>query len=288
MMKQFTSEIPPEPEPLALSPAPSKRPRRHLGGVLVILFSLTALLTGGYLLFQGLQPETVIQEHPLPTQADLQVEPVAVPVEDPALTQLWPVERSETGGGEPAWEKVGLGDPVTEMSVVNMEPSSVLFPAIKSYSLIRGGAEFGESKYSNFQGLQIPYNPRRAAWYSDGAPLVGGENGTTVLASHISKGRTHGTFYDLHTLAGGETVWTKDASGDVQQWEVVRLWHALHTNFPQEYFSADGVRQLVLTTCGGKLNSQGYYRENIFAVAVPVGEPITADYLASLQTGAAG
>ena len=51
---------------------------------------------------------------------------------------------------------------------------------------------------------------------------------------------------------------------------MTRVWNTDHKSFPQEYFSNEGERQLVLTTCGGRVNAQGYYRDNIFVIAKPV------------------
>ncbi len=42
-----------------------------------------------------------------------------------------------------------------------------------------------------------------------------------------------------------------------------------HTAFPQEYWSAEGERQLVITTCGGRVVG-GQFKQNIFAIATPV------------------
>ena len=65
-------------------------------------------------------------------------------------------------------------------------------------------------------------------------------------------------------------VWTADGDGNKQAWAVTKVWHTGHKNFPEEYFASDGERRLVLTTCGGRINRYGYYRENIFVVATPI------------------
>jgi hypothetical protein len=53
-----------------------------------------------------------------------------------------------------------------------------------------------------------------------------------------------------------------------------------HTNFPQEYWSKTGTRQLVVVTCGGRV-SAGHYDKNVFAIATPV---VTAPTKVKAQT----
>lgn len=60
------------------------------------------------------------------------------------------------------------------------------------------------------------------------------------------------------------------AEGKLSAWKVTRLHTMMHTEFPQEYWASDGVRQLVVTTCADYDPKKGFYTKNIFAVATPV------------------
>jgi sorbitol-specific phosphotransferase system component IIBC len=91
------------------------------------------------------------------------------------------------------------------------------------------------------------------------------------VASHVSQASGWGALRYLYTLRGGEMIYTNDASGHTQQWQLTQMRMRMleHTDFPQEYWSKDGVRQLVVVTCGGTIRS-GHYDKNIFAIAKPV------------------
>lgn len=96
--------------------------------------------------------------------------------------------------------------------------------------------------------------------------------GTTFIASHVAWTKKHrGALYTMATdVKKGELIWAKGFDGSLSTWRVNGMWTAEHEAFPPEYFSAKGERRLVLTTCGGRVNSQGYYQQNVFLVAAPV------------------
>lgn len=96
--------------------------------------------------------------------------------------------------------------------------------------------------------------------------------GTTFIASHVAWTKKHrGALYTMATdVKQGQLIWAKGFDGSLSTWRVNGMWTAEHEAFPPEYFSASGPRRLVLTTCGGRVNRQGYYQQNIFLVAAPV------------------
>ena len=94
--------------------------------------------------------------------------------------------------------------------------------------------------------------------------------GTTFLGSHSGYAGAWGAYINTAYLAGGETVRTKDGSGNLQRWQVNRVRYMHHTEFPQEYWNADGPRRLVLATCGGTVAADGIYSQNVFVEAKPV------------------
>lgn len=101
--------------------------------------------------------------------------------------------------------------------------------------------------------------------------MTGGE-GTTFIASHVAWTKRHrGALYTMATdVSQNELIWVKGFNGSLSTWRVSGMWVAEHQAFPEDYFSATGPRRLVLTTCGGRVNSYGYYQQNVFLVAEPV------------------
>lgn len=96
--------------------------------------------------------------------------------------------------------------------------------------------------------------------------------GTTLIASHVAWTKRHrGALYTMATdVSQNELIWVKGFDGSLSTWRVSGMWVAEHQAFPEDYFSATGPRRLVLTTCGGRVNSYGYYQQNVFLVAEPV------------------
>lgn len=187
------------------------------------------------------------------------------------------VENADTGGGEDGWVSSNAAVPVTSMSVAGMEPMSVFVPEAKMYSLARGSDAFAQSKYEGMTSIAIPDNPHRSVWHSAGGAMAGtntdgtpATEGTTFLGSHSGYAGQWGAYYHMAYLTGGETIWTKDAAGTLQRWQVDRVQYMPHTEFPQEYWDKGGVRRLVLTTCGGTFGADGIYNENVFVEAKPV------------------
>ena len=96
--------------------------------------------------------------------------------------------------------------------------------------------------------------------------------GTTLIASHVAWTKRHrGALYTMATdVKQNQLIWVKGFDGSLSTWRVNGMWFAEHQAFPEDYFSATGPRRLVLTTCGGRVNSYGYYQQNVFLVAEPV------------------
>lgn len=101
--------------------------------------------------------------------------------------------------------------------------------------------------------------------------MTGGE-GTTFIASHVAWTKRHrGALYTMAIdVKQNQLIWVKGFDGSLSTWRVSGMWVAEHQAFPEDYFSATGPRRLVLTTCGGRVNSYGYYQQNVFLVAEPV------------------
>lgn len=163
------------------------------------------------------------------------------------------------------------------MTVEKMQPLHYFVPALGAYSEIVPSDGFEATRYSNFDSIVIPFDDAKSVWYSGGGSLgdnAPGTTGTTMFASHVTNGVNWGVLRYLYALKGGELVYAKDAAGKLTAWKVTEVYTKFHTDFPQEYWSAAGVRQLVLVTCGDYDPASGNYLQNVFAVAVPV-DPVT-------------
>lgn len=263
----FTPPRPAPTEPRRSEGAAAVQSRSHgpKGGrpVTILLIALViALVTGaGLLAYQGLKPvDATAAEAPVPTHLfktkatgtatgpDGKTQPVAV-----------------TGGNGPAGH-------AKVMTASDMGNNSLFIPALGVYMPLEGDSTFVASRYAGFDTIKVPSNPRYGVWYAGGAPLVGSDAGTTLVASHVSQASGWGALRYLYTLRGGEMIYTKDATGKTEQWQLTQMRVSEHTDFPQEYWSKDGVRQLVVVTCGGVVRG-GHYDKNVFAIATPIGPP---------------
>lgn len=275
----------------APTPRPRASTRRRLALAAVLAFIVLALGAGTWMIVAGNTP--VAQDAPLPDVPDrvapADQQPVGpdgigkAPVDGrgPTAENPYPgavrVENADTGGGDKGWTSPRYAVPVTLMSTELMEPMSVFVPAAKMYSLARPSDSFIPSKYAGFDSITIPDNPHRTVWHSGGGAMAGtnadgspATAGTTFLGSHSGYTGLWGAYVNVAYLKGGETVWTKDAQGKLQRWQVSRVRYMPHQEFPQEYWDKTGPRRLVLTTCGGTSGADGVYNENVFVEAKPV------------------
>jgi hypothetical protein len=184
-----------------------------------------------------------------------------------------PASEFDTPPDAPAVGPTGT-DPVdvggVDMTAASMGPNTLFIPALGVYMPVEADSKFVKSKYAGFDTLKIPNNPKHGVWFKGGAPLYGGETGVTMIASHVSNSTGWGALRYLYKLKGGEMIFTKDGAGQLQSWKMTRMRVEKHTDFPQEYWSSEGKRLLVVTTCGGTLTPNRHFKQNLFAVAVPV------------------
>jgi hypothetical protein len=118
--------------------------------------------------------------------------------------------------------------------------------------------------------LVIPADVHSVGWYSGGGKL-GAKTGTLLLAGHVNYvGQGWGAFGHLADLQRGATVFTTDSAGAVQAWRVTAVTAVLQTRLPQDIFDASGPRRLVLVTCGGTLEPDHLYNDNVVVYATPV------------------
>lgn len=235
------------------------RRRRRVTTAVVMVVALGLIALGAHFVMKGLAGETV-EEMPLPEETF-------------AVTEGEAVTRAQEQAGDP---DAGAEPPA---GLEAMGPNQVWVPQLDpGLADARPDQEFVPSKYAGLPTLRIPSDPREAVWYSAGGPMWGGDEGTTLVAAHVATRKNPGVFRGIDKLQPGDVVWTTDADNRRQAWAVTQLWAAEHKAFPQEYFSAEGERRLVITTCGGRINAQGYYAQNVFLVAVPVTVPGSTVY----------
>lgn len=280
-------------------PQPQSKKQSKLGLLGLVLFMVLSLGAGTAMIIVGSQE--VVQDAPLPDKPDYiapadqlpvgadgveqnpdQAEPAVEAEADRGSAQhpssgAVKVENADTGGGVAGWDSPRNTVPVTTMSTKLMEPMSVFVPEAKMYSLARPSDSFAQSKYAGLFSITIPDNPHRTVWYSDGGALAttntdgsAATAGTTFLGSHSGYAGAWGAYINTAHLKGGETIWTKDAQGELQRWQVDRIRYMHHTEFPQEYWKSNGDRRLVLATCGGTVGADGMYLQNVFVEAKPV------------------
>lgn len=235
-----------------------KGPRGGRPVTILLLVLIVALVAGaGLLARQAFLPEDV--SAPVPTHL-FKEKATGVATGPDARTQ--PV--AVTDGPQQ-----GKAAQLTKMTVADMGNNSLFIPALGVYMPLEGDSTFVASRYAGFETIKVPTNPRYGVWYAGGAPLVGADAGTTLVASHVSQASGWGALRYLYTLRGGEMIYTKDAAGKTEQWQLTQMRVSEHTDFPQEYWSKDGARQLVVVTCGGVVRG-GHYDKNVFAIATPV------------------
>jgi len=246
-------------KPVTLPAGKTRKRKRPSRAVTVLLWVLlTSLLLGGVgALYLGYMQQGHVHQVPVPSQ-DVKV-PASAPVR---------------GADGDALVDTNAGP----MSVKHMAPLHYFIPALGVYSEIEPSETFAPTEqYANFDSIKIPWDDSKSVWYSAGGSL--GDNGpattgTTLLASHVTNGVHWGVLRYLYTLKGGELVYAKDAAGKLTAWKVTDLFTRFHTDFPQEFWSAKGVRQIVVVTCGDVDAVTGEYLKNVFAVATPV-DPVT-------------
>lgn len=117
--------------------------------------------------------------------------------------------------------------------------------------------------------LQVPENPKRVGWYSQG--FAPGDDGPAVLVGHVDSYRGPGVFARLHEMVAGDTVTIRRADGSLSGWVVQRVETFAKRDFPTEdVYVGDGTPTLRLVTCGGEFDAKAKsYLSNVVVFAVP-------------------
>jgi hypothetical protein len=120
--------------------------------------------------------------------------------------------------------------------------------------------------------MEVPPRAGTVGWYRFGASP--GQQGSAVLAAHVSWGGERGAFYRLRDLPPGAAIEVTFEDGSVRRFRSAALASYDKEGLPvEEIFRRDGDPVLTLITCGGAFNpSLRSFEDNVVAYAVPVPE----------------
>ena len=120
--------------------------------------------------------------------------------------------------------------------------------------------------------MEVPPRAGTVGWYRFGASP--GQQGSAVLAAHVSWGGERGAFYRLRDLPPGAAIEVTFEDGSVRRFRSAALTSYDKEGLPvEEIFRRDGDPVLTLITCGGAFNpSLRSFEDNVVAYAVPVPE----------------
>jgi hypothetical protein len=117
--------------------------------------------------------------------------------------------------------------------------------------------------------LEVP-PAAEVGWYRYGS--APGASGSAVLAAHVDYDGEAGAFFRLRDLEVGAPVEVELAGGDRRSFVVTELLQVPKVELDPAWFARSGAARLVLITCGGEFDrSARSYRDNVVAVAEPVG-----------------
>ena len=117
--------------------------------------------------------------------------------------------------------------------------------------------------------LQVPEDPQRAGWYSQGpAP---GAHGSAVVVGHVDSYEGPGIFVGLSGLPKGAEIDVRRSDGTTATFVVQSVDSYSKTDFPtQQVYRGDGAPSLRLITCGGTFDRKAKsYQENVVVLATP-------------------
>lgn len=121
--------------------------------------------------------------------------------------------------------------------------------------------------------LQVPADPQRAGWYTEGA--APGDPGPAVIVGHVDSYRGPGVFARLGTLRPGDRIQIRRADGTLVTFAVQAVRSFAKRRFPTALvYAGDGRPSLRLITCGGGFDPRSrHYLSNtvVFASLLPPG-----------------
>ena len=119
--------------------------------------------------------------------------------------------------------------------------------------------------------VAVPTNTRQVGWFRLGP--TPGQLGASVLLGHVDSYRGPAVFFRLNLVKVGAIIKVTLGSKAVLKFRVVKVATYLRRAFPSKLvYSAHGVRELNLVTCGGAFNrAVRSYVANVVVFSVYVG-----------------
>lgn len=117
--------------------------------------------------------------------------------------------------------------------------------------------------------LQVPEDPARAGWYSQGpAP---GDDGPAVIVGHVDSYLGPGIFARIRGMKPGELIKIRRADGSLAVFAVTQVVEYAKRDFPTEVvYRGNGDTSLRLVTCGGEFDRRSKsYLSNVVVFAAP-------------------
>ena len=172
-------------------------------------------------------------------------------------------QASEPERVEPQVDVVPPPAPTTGAAAVQVsDPTRVVIAAIGVDATLTsvGLRADGEMAVPDF-GL--------AGWYDEGPRP--GEAGPAVIVAHVSSSRGPDVFKRLDELRAGDPVVIERQDGSRSTWAVTRSEQTDKDELPVDRIW-DDTRQPVLRliTCGGTIQADGHYDDNVIVYAEPV------------------
>jgi hypothetical protein len=118
--------------------------------------------------------------------------------------------------------------------------------------------------------LGVPADVDLTGLWAGGGP-ISGVRGTVLIDGHVNYvGQGDGALYPLARVKPGALIATSTRSGITVWWRAVHVVSMLKQALPQGIFTNSGPRRLVIVTCGGLLEADGHYDDNVVLYARPL------------------
>lgn len=118
--------------------------------------------------------------------------------------------------------------------------------------------------------LGIPEDPSVLGWWADGA-RPGADRGTAIIAGHVnSSDHGPGALAELYRLRPGDTIIVIGAGKRIRYRVEALRQYTKHRLPASKLFSQEVEGRIAIVSCGGPFDpTNGHYRDNIVAIAVP-------------------
>lgn len=239
---------------------PSPSTTRSTRTTLVLGLALT--LVAGALIVLGLRPGDTAVAAPLPAH-DFSTE-----VADP---MIGPLETAAAPAGPD--DGARIPDDHRRDPDQGQQPAAPVRDDHLVIPVLGVDAAITDQPLDGRQSLVLPEDVNRITQWDGSAPVTG-DTGTVLVAGHVDNAaQGTGALFWIHTLEPGDVVYLA-RQGTVTRWKVTGMESVRKAALPERVWAGpDGVRQLVMVTCGGELvrdaQGRGSYTDNVVVTATP-------------------